>query len=371
MRLINNAICLLIILFSANVVNAQNEITFTIEKATTPSTENDFFKAGNSLIQYYGRIQKTDVGLPRFWSPGVYIKAKFTGDECSFFVNDQELNGNVHNYLEVIVDGKPYRFQTKFASNKITLHGLSNDAHTITICKDTESGNGYLEFTGITCKKLLQLPAKPAKKIEFIGNSITCGFGADTSEIGCGKGQWYDQHNAYMAYGPLTARALNAQWELTSVSGIGMIHSCCDMKLLMPQVYDKLDLRDDSIPYDFNDYVPDIVTICLGQNDGIQDSTAFCSAYVDFVKTVRSKYANAKFILLSSPMADDKLRTALKNYLTSIDDYFHKHGDKNIYKYFFEKQYNHGCMSHPDLLEHQEISDLLTGFIKENNLLAK
>lgn len=370
MRLIKNAICLLLISFSVNVVNAQKEITFTIEKATAPSTAKDFFKAGNSLIQYYGRIQKTDVDLPRFWSPGVYIKARFTGDDCSFFLNDQELYGNVHNYLEVIVDGKPYRFQTKFASNKITLHGLSNDAHTITICKDTESGNGYLEFAGIECKKLLQLPAKPAEKIEFIGNSITCGFGADTSEIGCAKGQWYDQHNAFMAYGPLTARALNAQWELTSVSGIGMIHSCCGMEILMPQVYDKIDLRDDSIPYDFNAYVPDIVTICLGQNDGIQDSTAFCSAYVDFVKTVRGKYAKAKIILLSSPMADAKLRAVLKNYLISIDDYFHQHGDKNVYQYIFEKQYNHGCMSHPDLKEHREIADLLIHFIKVNNLVS-
>ncbi|HSN10428.1 MAG TPA: SGNH/GDSL hydrolase family protein, partial [Hanamia sp.] len=313
-------------------------------------------------------IQKTDVDLPRFWSPGVYIKAKFDGNECSFFLNDQELYGNVHNYLEVVIDGKPYRFQTKFAANKITLRGLSNGKHSITICKDTESGNGYLEFAGIECKKLLQLPAKPAEKIEFIGNSITCGFGADSSEIGCGKGQWYDQHNAYMAYGPLTARALNAQWELASVSGIGMIHSCCNMKILMPQVYDKIDLRDDSIRYNFNDYVPDLVTICLGQNDGIQDSTAFCSAYVDFVKTVRSKYANAKIILLSSPMADAKLRAVLKNYLTSIDDYFHQHGDKNIYKYFFEKQYNHGCMSHPDLKEHREIADLLIHFIRKNKL---
>ena len=371
MRPIKSAICLVLILFSAIVVNAQNKITFTIEKANVPSTKNDFFEAGNSLIQYYGRIQKTNPDLPRFWSPGVYIKARFDGNTCSLFLNDQVLYGNVHNYLEVIIDGKPYRFQTKFASNKITLHGLSNSAHTITICKDTESGNGYLEFAGIECKRLLQLPAKPAEKIEFIGNSITCGFGDDTSEIGCGKGQWYDQHNAYMAYGPLTARALNAQWELTSVSGIGMIHSCCGMKILMPQVYDKIDLRDDSIPYDFNDYVPDLITICLGQNDGIQDSTAFCSAYIDFIKTVRRKYANTKIILLSSPMADDTLRAVLKNYLTSIQNYFHQNGDQPIYKYFFEKQYNHGCVSHPDLKEHKEIAGLLIEFIKKNNLTGK
>jgi len=69
-------------------------------------------------------------------------------------------------------------------------------------------------------------------------------------------------------------------------------------------------------------------------------------------------------------MADAKLRAVLKNYLISIDDYFHQHGDKNVYQYIFEKQYNHGCMSHPDLKEHREIADLLIHFIKVNNLVS-
>lgn len=369
-RRINISILLFAIALTTITVHAQKETKFTIENATAPTAQSHFFKAGDSLIQYYGRIQRTNSDLPRFWSPGVYIKVKFDGNKCSFFLNDQELDGTVHNYLEVVVDGKPYRFQIKFANNKITLHHPGKGPHTLTICKDIESGNGYLEFAGIECAKLLPLPQKPSKRIEFIGNSITCGFGADTSAIGCSKGQWYDQHNAYMAYGPLTARAFNAQWELTSVSGIGMIHSCCGMKILMPQVYDKMDLRDDSISYDFNDYLPDLVTICLGQNDRIQDSTAFCSAYVDFVKTIRSKYAGAKILLLTSPMADAKLRAVLKNYLTSIQNYFLQNGDKNIYKFFFEKQYNHGCISHPDLKEHLEIAGLLIHFIKEKKLLV-
>lgn len=371
MRTIKVFMSLLVILFFINQkIYAQKEITFSIENASANSSAKNFYKAGNPLIQYYGRIQTTNVDLPRFWSPGVYIKANFKGDEFIFFLNDQVLYGNVHNYIEMVVDGKRIRFQTKFENNKITLKGLNKGSHSITICKDTESGNGYLEFAGINCKKLLALPPKPITKIEFIGNSITCGFGDDNSEIACGKGQWYDEHNAYMAYGPLTARALNAQWELASVSGIGMIHSCCGMKILMPQVYDKIDMRDDSIAYNFNDYIPDLITICLGQNDGIQDSTAFCSVYVDFIKTIRSKFANAKILLLSSPMADAKLRAALKNYLTGIEDYLHANGDQNIYKYFFEKQYNHGCDSHPDLQEHQEIAEQLTHFIKENNLVS-
>src|SRR5690606_17269343 len=116
--------------------------------------------------------------------------------------------------------------------------------------------------------------------IEFIGNSITCGMGNDASAIACNTREWYDQHNAYMAYGPLTARKLNARWQLTAESGIGLIHSCCNKKTTMPQVFDKINVADDTIAWDFSRYQPDVVTVCLGQNDGIQDSTAFCNAYV-------------------------------------------------------------------------------------------
>lgn len=357
-----------IIFFSTITVSGQNEVSFSFKNSAGQQVSKNFFNPRNPLIQYYGRIQN-DLQFPRFWSPGVYLKVKFEGNICSFFLNDQVLYGTVHNYIEVVVDGKPYRFQTKFSENKISIHGLKNNAHTVTICKDTEAGNGYLEFAGIACKKLLLLPSKPSTKIEFIGNSITCGFGADASEIPCGKGEWYDEHNAYMAYGPLTARALNAQWYLTAVSGIGMMHSCCGMQILMPQVFDKIDLRDDSIAWNFQEYIPDLVTICLGQNDGIQDSTAFCSAYVDFVKTIRSKYPAAKIILLTSPMADAKLTAVLQHYLSSVENYLQKKGDKNIYKYFFKKQSNAGCGAHPDLKQHQEISDELLHFIKQNKLV--
>jgi putative lipase involved disintegration of autophagic bodies len=52
--------------------------------------------------------------------------------------------------------------------------------------------------------------------------------------------------------------------------------------------------------WDFTNYQPDVVTVCLGQNDGVQDSTIFCSAYVNFLKRMRSYYPTAQIILVTS-----------------------------------------------------------------------
>ncbi|MEP6948499.1 MAG: SGNH/GDSL hydrolase family protein [Ginsengibacter sp.] len=358
-------IAFLILLINFTFLNAQRKLNISIDDAKPAQESKMYYSPGNSLIQYTGRIEIANVSSPRFWSPGVYVTAKFNGDLCEVFLNDEVLYGNSHNYIEVIIDNmEPVRLQTKWKNNKIHIEGLSDSNHIITICKNTESGIGYLEFAGINCKHLLSLPPRPLRKIEFIGNSITCGSGMDLSAIPCNKGQWYDQHNAWMSYGPLTSRSLNAQWQLSAVSGIGLIHSCCNMTVTMPQVFDKINMRNDSIAWDFKLYTPDVVAICLGQNDGIQDSATFCSGYVYFIQTIRERYSEADIICLTSPMGDASLTVVLKNYLTSIVTTLYNTGDKKIHTYFFKKRYHNGCGGHPDYNEHQQIAAELTNYIK-------
>jgi lysophospholipase L1-like esterase len=324
------------------------------------------FEADDQKIQYTGRIDFTDPKKPRFWAPGVYITAKFKGTSCEILLNDEEY-GNKHNYLEVVLDGgEPFRIQTTGKTNSIKVaENLSPGEHTIILCKNTESNVGYLEFVGLKVQALLPPPAEPKRRIEFIGNSITCGTGADQSTVACGKGQWHDQHNAYLAYGPRTARALNAQWHLTAVSGIGLMRSCCNMKVVMPQVFDKVNLRENELSWDFSRYVPDAVTVCLGQNDGIQDSAAFTRNYLQFIQTIRGNYPKADIICLTSPMADAKLAAAQKNYLTGIVAAANRAGDRKVHKFFFSRSYTNGCDSHPDLTEHGLIAQELTPFLKK------
>lgn len=325
------------------------------------------FKANNNHIQYTGRIDYSDPLKPRIWAPGVYIQAKFKGSQCEVLINDEVASENNHNYVEVIVDGKnPYRIQLTGKTNVIKVPGgLTDTEHTIMICKDTESNIGYIDFVGFRCEQLLPLPARPKRKIEYIGDSITSGTGMDLSTMPCGKGQWYDQHNAYMSYGALTSRNLDAQWQLTALAGVGLIHSCCNMNVVMPQIFDKVFLRGDTINWDFKQYQPDVITICLGQNDGIKDSTLYCDAYVKFIKTIRQNYPKADIICLTSPMADKALTAVLQRYLKGITDYMNINGDKKVYKYFFSRQYHNGCGGHPDMGDHQLIADELTAYIKQ------
>ncbi|HVX50779.1 MAG TPA: SGNH/GDSL hydrolase family protein [Chitinophagaceae bacterium] len=331
-----------------------------------PDLNINFFAADNPMVKYVGRIDFGNPKAPRLWSPGAYIRIGFTGPYCNITLTDEELYGQ-HNYVEITIDDKvPMRVQTTAKTNTIKAgFNLGDGRHVITICKNTESGNGYLAFEGITCSALYKLRNEPKRKIEFIGNSITCGAGSDLSVKPCGQGAWYDQHNAYMSYGPVTARMLHAQWQLSAVSGIGLVHSCCNMDITMPEVFDKTDMRADSMPWDFSAYIPDVVTVTLGQNDGIQDSTKFCSAYVNFVKTIRGKYPNAHIFCLTSPMADEKLAAVLKNNITGIVNYFNKAGDSKVHKYFYSKQYHNGCGGHPDLQEHAAIATELAAYIKQ------
>jgi hypothetical protein len=318
-----------------------------------------WFAADNPTIQYMGRVDFSNPKLPRFWDPGVVVRFRFRGPQCRIVLHDQVPDEKVHNYV-VIQVGSEKAYRRKLAGRADTLTVGGNGDHLVTICKATE-GIGWMEFAGVFADALLPPPALSDRKIEFIGNSITCGFGNDDSGIPCGQGEWFDQSNAWMSYGALTARALTAQWHLTAVSGIGLIHSCCKMTITMPEVYDRMDSRGDQGNWNFGSYQPDVVTVCLGQNDGIQDSVAFCSAYMGFVGHLRRVYPSARIVLLTSPMGNAALTAVLKRYIGAVVKWC---GDARVSSFFFSKQWSHGCAGHPDIGEHLEIAEELTGYLK-------
>lgn len=325
-----------------------------------------YYRPDHPSIRITGRVDRSNPLLPRFWAPGVYVEFGFQGSYCILEIRDEERWGKSHNYLEIKIDqDPPFRIQTKSAENRILIaNGLKNGPHQVLVCKNTEAEIGYLELQAIVCEKILAPPPAPKRSIEFYGNSITCGMGNDPSAVPCNTRDWFDQHNAFMAYGPLLARNLGASWQLTSVSGIGLMHSCCNKNTVMPDVYDKINLAENKLSWNFSRYQPDLVTVCLGQNDGVQDSATFCKAYVDFMLQLRKKYPKSRLLMLNSPMADDRLEVFLRSAITTTLNEIRRRGDKKISAYFFDKKYRGGCDAHPSGTEHLEMATLLEAEIR-------
>jgi hypothetical protein len=343
----------------------------TAENGTTKSyTVNVYYAAlppNNTNIQYCGRIDFSNSLQPKYWAPGVYVKFKYEGTGCEIVIGDEQKWGSNHNILHVVIDDTiEQRIKLSSSVNNIKIGtGLPQGEHTVLVSKATEANIGYIQFLGVRCQSFLSLDPLPTRKIEFIGNSITAGTGIDVSQVACDAGDWYDQMNAYLTYGAITARTLNAQYHITAVGGIGLTQSCCGMGFTMPQVFGKINLHDpNSANWDFSKYVPDVVTVCLGQNDGVIDSATFCSAYVSFIGQIRSAYPSAKIVLLTSPMADSALLPFMKSSITGVVNYMNTHGDTNVSKYFYSTSYTSGCGYHPNKAEHVLLADELTAYLE-------
>ena len=131
--------------------------------------------ADNPLIQYSGRIDLSNPKAPRFDWPGISITVKFKSTFIGFFLED----GN--NNFEVQVDGKPTTvWVTQPDQNCYVVKDLPTGEHTLRVVKRTEALFGSTLFKGLLLDSkgtLLEPPAKPVRKIEFVGDSIICGYG--------------------------------------------------------------------------------------------------------------------------------------------------------------------------------------------------
>ena len=320
----------------------------------------------------------TDSGHVELIGSAVHFGFDFSGKECLVYAYINDADG--HNYLQYELDGV-YQKRIKVMGNDrrpIVIAAPAAGKHTVWIYKATEAQTGPIFIQQISGQGLVAIKSPEAPVIEFIGNSITCGAAADPSETPCGTGVYHDQHNAYYAYGPRVARALGANYFLSSVSGIGIYRNWNSNGPTMPQVYEKADLTYSSTrPWDFGRYKPAIVSIALGTNDFSGgdgkherlpfDSAVYVGTYIKFVQLVKSKYPDAQIALLSSPMVNGDRRILLQNCLNAVKaniDALYPSG-KRVALFFFEPMHASGCSGHPTVEEHAVLAAELQPFFKK------
>ena len=144
-----------------------------------------YIKADNANIQYMGRIDFTNPQVPTYAFPGITIKAKFNGTKVSAVIKDYSLGGaTTTNYYNVLIDDVVVmKLKVNSADTLYLLaDNLTSADHTVTLIKRTEASVGKSSFKGfvIDGTALLTLPAL-TYKMEFIGDSWTCGYGNEVS----------------------------------------------------------------------------------------------------------------------------------------------------------------------------------------------
>jgi hypothetical protein len=335
------------------------------------------FISGGEL-KVIGRFSVEDHTLELI-SSGAHFGITFEGSQCTILGS---ITGQHHNYIQYELDG---HYQTRIKMNEGLIDTLKITAptsgkHTLWVFKATEAHTGPIFIHKVIGNKIqtLDIPKQPI--IEFIGNSITCGALADPSLVPCGSGSYHDQHNAYLAYGPRVTRALNANFILSSVSGIGVYRNWNSDSPVMPQVYDRTDLQEGSRrAWNFNLFTPKIASIALGTNDfsngdGVKprlpfDSAQFTIRYISFIKTVKSKYPKAVIALLNSPMISGTNNEILVDCLTRVKHQIDQAYplDKPIQIFQFKPMIPRGCSYHPSVEDHKEMAVQLIPFF--SNLL--
>lgn len=110
--------------------------------------------------------------------------------------------------------------------------------------KRTEADMGITRFMGFVLEdngELFPLSETPNRRIEFIGNSITCGYGTE----GNNKDERFkpDTENNCKSYAAILARAFSADAHFIAHSGKGLVRNYDDKK----SVFDTHDTMPDAI----------------------------------------------------------------------------------------------------------------------------
>jgi len=292
------------------------DIQFLDEYATPINNAKDYIKT-------QGRNTLKDGALwLDFSASGIEFSANCEG-KVALNLNVKSIKENDATYgglyFTVIVDGvKVDRAQCHITSTGdvelVLAENLTPGNHTFEVYRQTEHRGAEVGISSITMNGSFN--AKPADNrlyIEFIGDSISTGFGAlgsaSNSEHNDNGGKPLFQ-DATAAYPYLTAKALGADFSDVCYSGIGAKYGWQDPNMLNFYPYQRWQY-DRTTQYNFNARQPDVVVIALGTNDIAMEAQQGITVeqrlagYQELLDLVRAKNPNSKIVWIYGMMKDD------------------------------------------------------------------
>lgn len=291
--------------------------------------------AGNSAFTFSGRFDFSNPEEVRYDWPGASIYFKFTGDQLAFV-----MEGGERNYFNVFVDGKQKEVIHVPNDTVYWINGIKGKRwHVCCLQKRTEGEMGTALFKGVRIganEKLMSVDSLPDRRIEFIGNSITCGYG--TEGVSPEEDFLPETENVNKSYASFIARAFEAECYVTAHSGLGVVRNYGDKKRVstematLPQRYHQLLDMDASSCWNFSSWQPHVVIINLGTNDYstnvAPDKAVFVDRYMTFMRQVREYYGDVPVFCVSGPMVNEPAYSNVKEVVESSRLIYN---DKHLY----------------------------------------
>lgn len=257
-----------------------------------------------------------------------------------------------------------------------------NEENTVTVVKLSESMYSSCGISKIYTYSDKDIRASKAKqkKIEFIGDSITAGFGIDEENP---KGSFSTAtENFTKTYAYLTSQKLNYDYSAVAFSGYGVLYGYGSSKVkgtenVLSKYYEEAITNksfDSSYPYnkwDFSNNGSDIVVINLGVNDAVfcssyQRKEEFKKAYKKLIGLVRWHNKNADILCILG-----EVNNSLFPYIEqAAKEYSEENADERIYSFSIDfKMAEEGSVinGHPNAKSNEIASEELTKIIEEIN----
>ena len=323
--------------------------------------------ADNPFIQYVGRFDRSDPKKAIFDWPGVYIRATFEGTSCSVRLNDGD------NLYAVTIDNQiPQVLATDTAVVYSVALDMVDTTHTILIQKRTEALVGKGEFLGLILDKgktLIVPNSPPDRRIEFIGNSMTCGYGVEGESAS--SPFLPETENATLSYAALVSHTLNADYMLVAYSGKGVVRNYGDANKTspdpMPSLYNRICYFDSTQDWDFTSWVPQVVVINLGTNDFTTqphpDKSVFQEAYLQLIDRVQSQYPGVTIFCICGPMVGEPCASDIEEVVNQCQQ-----NDKAVYYIGISTNLltmaDRGSDWHPNITGQQKIADIVLPVIQ-------
>ncbi|MEL6132728.1 MAG: SGNH/GDSL hydrolase family protein [Bacteroidota bacterium] len=334
------------------------------------------YPADSPEIQYIGRTTQERRGVRFAWT-GTEIRLRFEGPSIRLQLlslpgSPEAVAEGYQDHYDVWIDDTVYtRLITDYnrSAYDVATH-LRDTTHTIKIFKRTEAmvGIGILQAVTLAEGKKL-LPPLPLSdlQIEFIGNSITAGFGNLGDSAACVYSP--DTQDGGQTFASLTAKALSADFQAICYSGRGIWRNYSgETSGNLLDLYPLVNPQNREV-WKVTNWNPAFVVINAGTNDFANpepDQQAFVKNYQQLLRIIRQRYPQTQIICLSGPLLyGQKLRKHKKWIKESIKLRKQK-GDTRIYRLDLSPQgkLGFGCASHPNLAQHRLNAEELTQLIQ-------